>query len=74
MFIMPAASGPLSDFVSAHPNIKMLAPPFLLLIGVFLIADGFGLKIPKGYLYFALGFSVAVDAMNHWMRNKKTAH
>ena len=51
----------------------MLALAFLLLIGVFLIADGFGLKIPKGYLYFALGFSVLVEAMNHWMRKKKTA-
>jgi predicted tellurium resistance membrane protein TerC len=74
MIIMLLASGPLSDFVSAHPTIKMLALAFLLLIGVFLIADGFGLKIPKGYLYFALGFSVLVEAMNHWMRNKKTAH
>ncbi|MCY7389717.1 MAG: TerC family protein [Burkholderiales bacterium] len=74
MLIMLVASGPLSDFVSAHPTIKMLALSFLLLIGVLLIADGFGLKIPKGYLYFALGFSVAVEAMNHWMRRKKTAH
>ena len=72
MIIMLVASGPLSDFVSAHPTIKMLALSFLLLIGVFLIADGFGLKIPKGYLYFALGFSVLVEAMNHWMRKKKT--
>ena len=73
MVIMLVASGPLSDFVSAHPTIKMLALAFLLLIGVFLIADGFGLKIPKGYLYFALGFSVLVEAMNHWMRRKKKA-
>ena len=70
MVIMLVASGPLSDFVAAHPTIKMLALSFLLLIGVFLIADGFGLKIPKGYLYFALGFSVLVEAMNHWMRGK----
>ena len=73
MLIMLVASGPLSDFVSHHPTIKMLALSFLLLIGVFLIADGFGLKIPKGYLYFALGFSVLVEAMNHWMRKKKIA-
>ena len=72
MIVMLAASGPLSEFVSNHPTIKMLALSFLLLIGVFLIADGFGLKIPKGYLYFALGFSVLVEAMNHWMRRKKT--
>ena len=74
MIIMLVASGPLSDFVSNHPTIKMLALAFLLLIGVFLIADGFGLKIPKGYLYFALGFSVLVEAMNHWMRKKKPTH
>lgn len=74
MIIMLVASTPLSDFVSAHPTIKMLALAFLLLIGVFLIADGFGLKIPKGYLYFALGFSVLVEAMNHWMRRKRIAH
>ena len=74
MLVMLVASAPLSDFVSAHPTIKMLALSFLLLIGVFLIADGFGLKIPKGYLYFALGFSILVEAMNHWMRRKKTPH
>ena len=73
MLIMLVASGPLSDFVSHHPTIKMLALSFLLLIGVFLIADGFGMKIPKGYLYFALGFSVLVEAMNHWMRKNKIA-
>ncbi len=73
MIIMLLASGPLSDFVSAHPTIKMLALAFLLLIGVFLVADGFGMKIPKGYLYFALGFSVVVEAMNHWMRRRKKA-
>ncbi|MEQ1516682.1 MAG: TerC family protein [Usitatibacteraceae bacterium] len=71
MIIMLVASAPLSDFVSNHPTVKMLALSFLLLIGIFLIADGFGLKIPKGYLYFALGFSILVEAMNHWMRRKK---
>lgn len=74
MIIMLVASGPLSDFVSNHPTIKMLALSFLLLIGIFLIADGFGQKIPKGYLYFALGFSILVEAMNYWMRRKKPAH
>ena len=74
MIIMLGASGPLSNFVAAHPTIKMLALAFLLLIGVFLIADGFGLKIPKGYLYFALAFSVLVEAMNHWMRTKQRPH
>jgi predicted tellurium resistance membrane protein TerC len=71
MIIMLIASNPLADFVNKHPTVKMLALSFLLLIGVFLIADGFGLHIPKGYLYFALGFSIAVEAMNHWMRRKR---
>ena len=72
MIVMLVASNPLSKFVSEHPTIKMLALSFLLLIGVFLVADGFGMHIPKGYLYFALGFSVLVEMMNHWMRKKKT--
>ena len=71
MIIMLVASGPLSAFIAEHPTIKMLALSFLLLIGVFLIADGFGLHIPKGYLYFALGFSVFIEALNHWMRKRK---
>ena len=71
MIIMLVASSPLSAFIAEHPTIKMLALSFLLLIGVFLIADGFGLHIPKGYLYFALGFSVFIEALNHWMRKRK---
>ncbi len=71
MIIMLVASRPLSAFVSDHPTIKMLALSFLLLIGVFLIADGFGLHIPKGYLYFALGFSIFIEGLNHWMRKRK---
>ncbi|MBL8522136.1 MAG: TerC family protein [Betaproteobacteria bacterium] len=71
MIIMLIASNPLADFVNKHPTVKMLALSLLLLIGVFLIADGFGLHIPKGYLYFALGFSIAVEALNHWMRRKR---
>ena len=74
MILMLFASTPLANFVSAHPTIKMLALSFLLLIGVFLIADGFGLHIPKGYLYFALGFSVIVEGLNHWMRRKRRSH
>ena len=71
MIVMLVASNPLSKFVSEHPTIKMLALSFLLLIGVFLVADGFGMHIPKGYLYFALGFSVFIEALNHWMRKRK---
>ena len=71
MIIMIIASNPLADFVAAHPTVKMLALSFLLLIGVLLIADGFGLHIPKGYVYFALAFSVAVEALNHWVRRRR---
>ena len=71
MIIMIVASNPLANFVAAHPSVKMLALSFLLLIGVLLIADGFGLHIPKGYVYFALAFSVAVESMNHWVRLRR---
>ena len=71
MIIMIIASNPLADFVAAHPSVKMLALSFLLLIGVLLIADGFGLHIPKGYVYFALAFSVAVESMNHFVRRRR---
>lgn len=64
VMIMLWASGPLSAFVSTHPTVKMLAMSFLLLVGMTLIADGVGLHIPKGYLYFAMGFSVLVEALN----------
>jgi predicted tellurium resistance membrane protein TerC len=62
--IMVAASRPLGDFVSRHPTVKMLALSFLLLIGMVLVADGFGFHIPKGYIYAAMGFSVMVEALN----------
>lgn len=62
--VMLVASGAISDFVERHPTIKMLALSFLLLIGVNLIAEGFGLHIPKGYIYFAMGFSVFVEMLN----------
>jgi len=62
--IMLAASGPLATFVERHPTVKMLALSFLLLIGMTLIADGAGFHVPKGYIYAAIGFSVAVEALN----------
>ncbi len=71
MIIMIIASNPLADFVAAHPTVKMLALSFLLLIGVLLIADGFGVHVPKGYVYFALAFSVAVESMNHFVRRRR---
>jgi predicted tellurium resistance membrane protein TerC len=65
--LMLLASGPLSAFVSRHPTVKMLAMSFLLLVGMALVADGLGMYIPKGYLYFAMGFSVLVESLNLWM-------
>ena len=65
--------GPIGRFVSAHPTVKMLALAFLFVIGVVLIADGFEHHIPKGYVYFAMAFSIAVEALNLRMRRKRGA-
>ncbi len=69
--VMLIASGPISAFVEQHPTVKMLALSFLLLIGVSLLAEGFDQHIPKGYIYFAMGFSVLVEALNLWARGRK---
>ena len=65
------AARPLSEFVNRHPTVKMLALSFLLLIGFTLIVEGFHQHIPKGYIYFAMGFSVLVEILN--LRLRKTA-
>jgi predicted tellurium resistance membrane protein TerC len=70
MAVMLIASTPLSNFIARHPTIKMLALSFLLLIGTSLIAEGMGFHIPKGYLYFAMGFSVLVEALNQFARER----
>ena len=62
--IMLLASGAVSAFVERHPTVKMLALGFLLLIGMSLVAEGLGQHIPKGYIYFAMGFSLLVEALN----------
>jgi predicted tellurium resistance membrane protein TerC len=67
MFMMLFA-GVIGDFVHRHPTVKMLALSFLLLIGVTLIVDGFGQHIPRGYIYFAMGFSVFVEMLNLRLR------
>jgi predicted tellurium resistance membrane protein TerC len=54
----------ISGFIHRHPTVKMLALSFLLLIGMALVAEGFGQHIPKGYLYFAMGFSIFVEMLN----------
>jgi predicted tellurium resistance membrane protein TerC len=63
----------IGNFVSAHPSIKMLALSFLLVVGVMLVAEGFDHKVPKGYIYFAMAFSVAVEMLNIRMRKRGAA-
>jgi predicted tellurium resistance membrane protein TerC len=64
MIVMYVASGPVSRFVVDHPTTKMLALAFLVLIGMALIADGFDVHIPRGYIYFAMAFAAAVEVVN----------
>jgi predicted tellurium resistance membrane protein TerC len=68
--IMLVSAGPISDFVNRHPTVKMLALSFLLLIGMSLVAEGLEFHIPKGYVYFAMGFSVFVEVLNIRFRSK----
>jgi predicted tellurium resistance membrane protein TerC len=67
------ASKSISNFVEKHPTIKVLALSFLLLIGLALIADGLDIHIPKGYIYFAMAFSVFVEMINIKVRRKHTS-
>jgi predicted tellurium resistance membrane protein TerC len=72
--VMYASSGPVSRFIAEHPTTKMLALAFLVLIGVALVADGFEFHIPRGYIYFAIAFSAAVEFFNVLAkRNRKNA-
>ena len=68
--VMLISSGPISAFVEKHPTVKMLALSFLLLIGVSLIGEGLDQHIPKGYIYFAMGFSIFVEMINLRVRKK----
>jgi predicted tellurium resistance membrane protein TerC len=69
--VMLIASGPLAAFVHKHPSVKMLALAFLLLIGVTLVADGFGLHIDKAFIYAAMAFSVFVESLNLRARRRR---
>src|SRR5690606_33076614 len=68
--IMMISAESISNFVNKHPTVKMLALSFLLLIGVSLLAEGFKQHIPKGYIYFAMAFSVLVESLNLWAKAK----
>ena len=70
VLVMLLAAEPISAFVERHPTIKILALSFLLLIGLALVGDGLGQHIPKGYIYFAMGFSVFVEMINIRIRRK----
>jgi predicted tellurium resistance membrane protein TerC len=63
----------IGEFVSEHPTIKMLALAFLMVVGVALIADGFETHVPRGYIYFAMAFSVAVEMLNLRLRRNRAA-
>jgi predicted tellurium resistance membrane protein TerC len=73
VFAMLFASTTIAEFVERHPTVKMLALAFLLLIGLSLILEGLGQHVPKGYIYFAMGFSVFVEMINLRMRSKVNA-
>jgi predicted tellurium resistance membrane protein TerC len=71
--VMMFAAKPIGEFVDAHPTIKILALAFLVLVGVTLIAEGFGSHVPKGYIYFAMAFSFAVEMINIRLRKRIAA-
>jgi predicted tellurium resistance membrane protein TerC len=71
MIMMVIAATPMANFVNAHPTVKMLALSFLILIGTGLVAEGFEVHIPKGYIYVAMAFSVAVEALNLWAASRR---
>ncbi len=74
VIIMLVSAGPISNFVQQHPTVKMLALSFLLLVGVTLVADGLGFHVPKGYVYFAIAFSLLVEMFNLRAAKKRAEH
>jgi len=71
ILVMIFASEPVARFIDKHPTIKMLALSFLILIGMVLVADGFSFHIPRGYVYFAMGFALGVEALNYLRRRAR---
>jgi len=74
VIVMLVAAAPVANFVNRHPSVKMLALAFLLLIGMVLVADGLGYHIPKGFIYAAMAFSVAVECLNLVAGRKRREH
>ena len=70
VLVMMFAAGPIGDYVDRHPTLKMLALAFLIVVGMALVADGMGFHVPKGYIYFAMAFSSAVEMLNIRLRQR----
>jgi predicted tellurium resistance membrane protein TerC len=68
--VMLLAATPLGKFIDNNPTVKMLALAFIVLVGAFLVAEGFGAHVPKGYIYFAMGFSALVESLNLWAKKR----
>jgi predicted tellurium resistance membrane protein TerC len=73
VLLMMVAAGPIGRFVSRHPTVKTLALSFLIMVGMALVADGLNFHVPKGYIYFAMAFSVGVEMLNLRMRRSASA-
>jgi predicted tellurium resistance membrane protein TerC len=71
MLVMLVSAGPIGGFVERHPSVKLLALAFLLLIGVMLVAEGMGTHMEKGYIYFAMAFSLFVEILNMRYRTRR---
>ncbi|MWV14534.1 TerC family protein [Pseudomonas sp. L-22-4S-12] len=71
VLVMMLSAGTISDFIDKHPSLKMLALSFLIVVGVVLIGEAFEVHVPKGYVYFAMAFSLAVEAVNIRLRSKQ---
>jgi predicted tellurium resistance membrane protein TerC len=74
MVVMIFSSKPIGDFMYAHPSVKVIALAFILLVGVLLVAGGFDIEIPKGYLYFSMFFAMFVETINILLAKKRAAH
>jgi len=73
VLVMLLAAEPLAKFINANPTVVMLALGFLIMIGMTLIAEGFGAHVPKGYIYTAMAFSAAIECLNLWARRRKSS-
>jgi len=74
ILVMMFSANSVSGFINKHPTVKMLALAFLILVGTALIADAAHFHIPRGYLYVAIAFSIAVESLNLWVRHRQERH